>query len=84
MSRYRFEISANGFFLKSHFTDTEEGGLNHCKAYISQFQRQVANVPMKVIIAAREKKNNPWEYRKAPYIPLKTLHKKPYTEKPKD
>lgn len=81
--RYRFEIRANDFFLKYHLASTEEGGLKHCKAYMSSFQRQVANIPMKVIICAREKQNRHIDYYGKPYIYKKTLHKKPYTPKPK-
>jgi hypothetical protein len=77
MNRYRFEISSNGFILHIRFSGTEEAGLDRCKRYMSDFQKQVANVQMKVRIFEREKKKNIWEYHGAPYLYKRTMIKKP-------
>lgn len=81
MHRYRFEISVNGFLLKNHFTATEKSGLDWCKRYMSKFQRQVANLPMKIAIYDRGKKANNWEYHGATYHYVKTLIKRPLIKK---
>ncbi|MDH2334308.1 hypothetical protein [Paenibacillus polymyxa] len=77
MNIYRFEIYANGFLLKVILNDKEENGLKLCKKYISQFQRQVANIEIKIRINKREEQKNNWEYHGKPYLYVKTLVKKP-------
>ncbi|MEK5089698.1 hypothetical protein MKY98_22825 [Paenibacillus sp. FSL M8-0228] len=77
MNIYRFEIYANGFLLKVILNDKEENGLRLCKRYISQFQRQVANIEIKIRINKREDQKNNWEYHGKPYLYVKTLVKKP-------
>lgn len=75
MNIYRFEISVNGFLLKVILNDKEDNGLKKCKEYISQFQRKVANVKVKIRILKREEQKNPWEYRRKPYLYVRTLVK---------
>ncbi|WHX35254.1 hypothetical protein QNH38_22365 [Paenibacillus polymyxa] len=77
MNIYRFEIYANGFLLKVIHNDKEENGLRLCKRYITQFQKQVANIEIKIRINKREEQKNNWKYHGKPYLYVKTLVKKP-------
>jgi hypothetical protein len=79
MNRYRFVITANDFQLATHFSTYEQSGLDWCKRYMRRFQKQVANIQMKVSISAREKQAKTWEYNGKPYIFQRTLIKKPRT-----
>lgn len=54
VSKFKFEISVNNFPLKSHMTTTEEAGHMWCLRYMSRFQREVANLKMKVVISKRD------------------------------
>jgi hypothetical protein len=81
MSRYRFLISANDFPLKTVFSLNEESGLKNCKKYIARFQRQVANVPIKIDISVREKQEYFAWYAGKPFTQVKTLIKKPIPPK---
>jgi len=83
MNRYKFEITVNGFLLRTYFSDTEANGLKWCRAYCSEFQRKVANIEMKVLVYSREKKGNLWEYRGKPFLYDRTLVKKPLKHKNK-
>lgn len=81
MNRYRFEVSANDFLLKTHFATTESGGIEYCRRYMTQFQKKVANVPMKVVMCEREKQKDIWNYQGKPYLYKKTLIRKPLQKK---
>ncbi|MCP1308742.1 hypothetical protein [Paenibacillus tyrfis] len=48
---------------------------------MTRFQKQVANVPIKIVIYEREKKKNIWEYSGEPYLYKKTLIRKPLVKK---
>lgn len=76
MNNYKFEISVNDFLLKVHFCATEQSGLNYTKNYISRFQREVANLEMKVEIYKRDQKNQRRHYNQKPYLFTKTLNQK--------
>jgi hypothetical protein len=76
MSKYRFDISANGFKLQSYVSSTEKSGLDRCRGYMSKFQRQVANIPLRVRIHAREK-DSYGHYHGKPYIYVKSMVKHP-------
>ncbi|MEK8132893.1 hypothetical protein WMW72_33930 [Paenibacillus filicis] len=83
MAIYRFEVSSNGFKLFVHTADKEETGINRCKRYMTEFQKTVANVPMKVVISKKEKQKEYWRYRDVPYVYLKTLIRKPLVKRSK-
>lgn len=80
----RFEIFANTFRLAAHSSEYEKSGLEWCKRYMARFQREVANIPLKVVISEKEYQKNRWEYRQKPYFYKKTLHKKPIQKKKSD
>ncbi|MGP3787136.1 MULTISPECIES: hypothetical protein [unclassified Paenibacillus] len=82
MNLYKFEITVNGFLLRTHFSSSEGSGLAWCKKYASKFQKEVANLEIKVAIHKREKQKNNWEYHGKPYIYDRTM-KKP-ARKPKE
>lgn len=82
MSIFKFEITSNGFILRTYFSDTEQQGIKWCGRYCSQFQRKVSNQQMKLLIYKREKQQNRWEYKGKPYEYDRTLVKKPLTKKP--
>ncbi|MEO2255437.1 hypothetical protein ABGV43_00485 [Paenibacillus amylolyticus] len=75
MNLYKFEISVNGFLLKVHFCANEESGINYIKNYISKFQKEVANLEMKVNIYKREQQKQR-RYNRKLYMFTKTLHEK--------
>lgn len=77
MNLYKFEITVNGFLLRTHFSSSEESGLSWCKRYASKFQKEVANLEIKVAISKREKQKNPWEYHGKPYLYDRTMKKPP-------
>ncbi|NUU74330.1 hypothetical protein [Paenibacillus xylanilyticus] len=74
MNLYKFEISVNGFLLKMHFCANEESGLKYTKNYISKFQKEVANLEMRVNIYKREQHKQ--RYNRKPYMFTKALHEK--------
>lgn len=82
MNIYRFEISSNDFLLKVIFRDNEEAGLKACKQYITQFQKKVANVKVKIRIYKRQEQKNRWEYSRKPYFYERTLVKGPRKKTP--
>lgn len=65
MNLYKFEITVNGFLLKTHFSSSEQSGLLWCKKYASKFQREVTNLEIKVAIykkrEAKERLGVSWE-----------------------
>jgi len=82
MNRYRFVITANGFELAVRFSEKEDKGLDWCKRYMGRFQRQVANLKLKVEIFEREMPERIvlWDrhiYKKIPYVYKRTLFKNP-------
>ncbi|WP_339272932.1 hypothetical protein MKY59_18255 [Paenibacillus sp. FSL W8-0426] len=77
MNLYKFELTVNGFPLRVHFSATEESGLRWCKRTASDFQRNVANLEIKVSVHKKEKQKNAWEYHGKPYLYDRTLRKKP-------
>ncbi|MBT2765048.1 hypothetical protein [Paenibacillus sp. ISL-20] len=79
MNHYKFEISTNGFLLKVHFCANEQSGLNYTKNYISKFQKEVANLEIKVNIYRREQQNHRLQYNRKPYKFTKTLKEKART-----
>lgn len=81
MNLYKFELTVNGFLLRVHFSATEESGLKWCKRVASEFQRNVANLEIKVAIHKKDKQKNAWEYHGKPYMYDRTLRKKPLTKK---
>lgn len=81
MNRYKFEITANGFLLRTYFSENEANGIKWCRTYCSQFQRKVANVEIKLVIYSRTKRNHIWEYSGKPFIYDRTLTKKPLIRK---
>lgn len=81
MIRCKFEITVNGFLLRTYFSEVEENGIKWCRTYCSQFQKKVANVEMKLLIYSRPKQNHVWEYSGKPFIYDRTLTKKPLTRK---
>ncbi|MDR6726173.1 hypothetical protein J2W91_004679 [Paenibacillus amylolyticus] len=81
MNLYKFELTVNGFTLRVHFSPTEESGLKWCKRIASQFQKNVANLEIKVTIHKKENQKHAWEYHGKPYMYHRTLSKKPLTKK---
>jgi len=81
--RFKFEISANGFLLKSHFSTNEATGLKWSKKYAGEFQRKVANINLRVTVSERENQAKIWQYSGKPYIYKKTLVKKPLEQNEK-
>lgn len=81
MGRFRFEITANKFDLKIHYNESEERGTEWCKAYMTRFQKRVANIQLNVTIMAKEKQKKQWEYQGQPYVYLKTLIRKPLSKR---
>lgn len=77
MSKYKFEISVNGFPLKTHMTITEKAGHEWCLRYMSRFQREVANLQMKVVISKRDGD----KYGGGSFVKQKVMYKKPLRKK---
>lgn len=77
MSKYKFEITINGFILRTYHSESEESGLKWCKKYASQFQKKVANLEIKLVIYKKEKQSERWMYHGKPFLYDRTLVKKP-------
>ncbi|AWP25413.1 hypothetical protein B9D94_01605 [Paenibacillus sp. Cedars] len=80
MGMCKFEMTVNGFLLRTYFSETEESGLKWCKRYASQFQKKVINSEVKVLIYKKEKQKERWQYHGKPYLYDRTLVKKPRKE----
>ena len=82
MNRFRFVIYANEFELAVYFSEKEDKGLEKCKKYMSQFQRKVTNIRLRVDIFERNlpDKIDPWDrrlYKKEPFHFKRSLFKRP-------
>lgn len=78
---YRCRVVVNGFLLFTHQATYEETCLNRCRRYMTEFQRKVANVEMRVEVYHRKTTTEPWKDKHNSFEFKRAIIRKPLQKK---